>query len=389
MSRRLMTVAVAWLLPTAMSAMFRGVETKKVPVQRLAENIERQLTQKPDDIELRLNLARLYAMAYAQKVTEFAARSTGGDNLQAWFGAVPPYVPGPVKSVSNPEVEQRAAADLSRAISTYEDVVKRAPENFVAHLGLAWALEQAGRSAEAVSEYRKVVTLAWPVEQKSKGLTGSYNKPATAEAAERLRALLDPARDAQELASLREKVRELERQPRAITPIAIPLGVDVSAPLDRDARVIFDADGSGIPRRWTWIDKNAGWLVYDADGTGEITSALQWFGSVTFWLFWSNGYHALGALDDDGDGELRGEELRNLAIWHDRNQNGVSEKREVRSLAAHSIAALSCTYQSGDGVDVAAYSPRGALFADGTTRPSYDVILRSRGSAVTMTAPLH
>ena len=179
MNRRMMTVAIAALVPALMSAEFRGGETKKVPVQRLAENIERQLQQKPDDIELRLNLARLHAMAYAQKVTEYAARSAGGDNLRAWFGNVPPYVPGPVKSVSNPEVQQRAADDLSRAISTYEDVTKRAPDNFVAHLGLAWVLEQAGRKAEAVSEYRKVVQLAWPVEQKEGSLTASYNKCRT------------------------------------------------------------------------------------------------------------------------------------------------------------------------------------------------------------------
>lgn len=387
MNRRMMTVAIAALVPALMSAEFRGGETKKVPVQRLAENIERQLQQKPDDIELRLNLARLHAMAYAQKVTEYAARSAGGDNLRAWFGNVPPYVPGPVKSVSNPEVQQRAADDLSRAISTYEDVTKRAPDNFVAHLGLAWVLEQAGRKAEAVSEYRKVVQLAWPVEQKEGSLTASYNKPATSEAAERLKALLDPVQDAQELASLRERVRALERMPRMITPIAIPLGNDGSAPLDDEARVLFDADGSAVQRRWTWIDKDAGWLVYDAEGTGEITSALQWFGSVTFWLFWSNGYHALAALDDDGDRELRGAELRHLAIWRDANQNGVSEKGEIRSLAAHGIAALSCVYKLGDGVSVAARSPRGVLFGDGTTRPSFDVILRTGGSRGSVTVP--
>jgi hypothetical protein len=79
--------------------------------------------------------------------------------------------------------------------------------------------------------------------------------------------------------------------------------------------------------------------------------------------------------------------LGKLAIWHDKNQNGVSEKGEVRPLAAHGIAALSCAYQPGDGVGVAAYSARGVILGDGTTRPSYDVILRSVGRPVTLTAP--
>jgi hypothetical protein len=58
----------------------------------------------------------------------------------------------------------------------------------------------------------------------------------------------------------------------------------------------------------------------------------------TGWLFWSNGYEALRALDDNGDGELRGAELWKLAIWRGRNQNGVSEKGEVSPLTAHGIA---------------------------------------------------
>jgi hypothetical protein len=62
--------------------------------------------------------------------------------------------------------------------------------------------------------------------------------------------------------------------------------------LDPRERVRFDADGSG-PRDWTWITPEAGWLVHDADGAGTIDSALQLFGSVTFWLFWSNGYEPM------------------------------------------------------------------------------------------------
>ncbi len=164
--------------------------------------------------------------------------------------------------------------------------------------------------------------------------------------------------------------------PRAITPIAIPLTDDVPAHgiVDRLARVRFDADGAG-PRDWTWITPDAGWLVHDADDRGTITSALQWFGNVTFWLFWTNGYEPMRALDDDGDGELAGAELRHLAIWHDRNRDGVSDAGEVRPLATHGIVALSCHYVVGDGTRVAAYSPRGARLSDGRVRPTYDVIL--------------
>ena len=111
--------------------------------------------------------------------------------------------------------------------------------------------------------------------------------------------------------------------------------VRLDNPAERDIRGARDpkrdADGSALPR-WTWISSRAGWLVHDPRRTGEITSALQWFGNVTFWLFWENGYDALAALDDDADGELAGDELRDLAIWHDRNSTGTSEPtRFVRS----------------------------------------------------------
>jgi hypothetical protein len=386
--RRLSAVAaLVWLTFSAASAQFVKVETRKVPVQRLAENIERQLTQRPDDIQLRLNLARLHAMAYALRVAEFEARSTDGSNLEAWFGHVPRFIPGPVKGTRSAEHIERAKADLARAIDEYRAVVGRAPDNFIAHLGLAWSLEQAGRRGEAIAEYRQVVRLALPVEINRSFMWGQ--EPATIEAVTRLRALLDPVSDAKEIASLQGAVKELGPVGRMITPILIPLGPTSRPSVSREPHVVFDADGSGIPRRWTWTEKDAGWLVYDSDGSGEITSALQWFGNVTFWLFWSNGYQALAALDDNGNGELRGDELRHLAIWRDKNQNGVSEKGEVRPLAAHGIAALSCAHVAGDGESVAAVSPRGITMGDGTTRTSYDVILRTSGPPRSLTLPVH
>ena len=389
MRRALVSAAMLAGASALAGAIHMQIETKRVPVVRLAENIERQLKQKPDDVTLRLNLARLYAMAYALKVTEFDSRSKEGENLEAWFGYTPPTMPGAVKPAPTREHQERAKADLSRAVALYEDVIKRAPDSHIAHLGYAWSLEQAGRKPEAIAAYRKVVQLAWPIEAKREGFMVGQ-EPATTEAALRLKALLDPAKDAAEIAALNQKTAELATKGRAITPIAIRLGdEDVEAPGDPLARVRFDADGSGIARDWTWIQKDAGWLVYDAEGKGQITSALQWFGSVTFWLFWNNGYEALAALDDDGDGQLRGSELRHLAIWHDRNQNGISEHGEVRPLAKHRIIALSTRHEPGDGISVAACSKRGVVFANGTTRTSYDVILRTTGARHSLTAPVH
>ena len=193
-------------------------------------------------------------------------------------------------------------------------------------------------------------------------------------------ALLDTARDAKEIAQLQA---DLATQiiPRAVSPIVIPLrdGLNPDALLDDRARVHFDADGTALDREWTWISNAAAWLVYDAHHTGRITSALQLFGNVTFLLFWDNGYQALRALDDDGDGALRGHELDGLALWHDVNHNGVSDAREVRALSEWHIVALSTRHEvDTENAAYLASSSAGVTFADGSTRPTYDILLRAR-----------
>jgi len=175
---------------------------------------------------------------------------------------------------------------------------------------------------------------------------------------------------------LQAKQAQIKSLPRAITPVAIPLRDNLApeAIVDDHASVRFDADGTG-PRQWTWITPQAGWLVHDAKGRGEIASALQLFGNVTFWLFWSNGYEAMRALDDNRDDELTGTELRQLAIWRDIDRDGVSGPGEVQSLASLGIVALSCQYRHVDDPEFAAMSPVGVRFSNGATRPTYDVIL--------------
>jgi hypothetical protein len=101
------------------------------------------------------------------------------------------------------------------------------------------------------------------------------------------------------------------------------------------------------------------------------------FGGVTFWCFWDNGYQALAALDDDGDGWLRGKELDGLAIWHDANGNGICEPAEVKPLAEWGIVVLCCRADPGPPSPYcAAQASKGVVFKDGRSRPTYDVVLR-------------
>lgn len=371
--------ALVFLAPP-LGALYIRPDLEKIPVERLVKNLEEQAKKDPKNAMVRFNLARVHGMAYARKTNEVEVWK---DKLErgAWFGYEPAFVPfaKALVKIEDTVKLKEAQEHLRKAVSAYQETVKLQPDNLAARLGLAWTIEQTGDKKAAVEAYRKVIEAGWAKEKESKfGPLGGHF--ITQEASEYLIPLLDKDADKDEAATLKERVAYLKKLPRPITPIVLPLenGLGVSDLIDAGAKVRFDADGTG-PKHWSWISPKAAWLVHDPVRSGKIESGLQLFGNVTFWTFWDNGYQALALLDDNGDGELTGSELDGLALWHDRNGNGISEPGEVRSLKEHNIVGLSRDYRprSGDK-DCVAFSPHGVRFADGTTRATYDVILRVR-----------
>ena len=349
-------------------------EAENVPVDRVVVNLERMIAEKPQDTALRLNLARTHAIAFAQKVAELPVTKRDSQPL---FGDEVGYQQFVVRPPKDDQAAAVAQAHLKAAIAAYREVVKIDPNHSIANLGLGWCLAFTGDREGAKTALRKTIAVEWPRE---KDLGNSFGSMVL-EAWRHLRPLLDPVADAAELRTMAEHQAVISKQGRLITPIAIPLRANLDAfdITDDNASVLFDADGSGIPKRWTWITADAAWLVFDRKDRREVTSALQWFGSVTFWLFWNNGYDALRSLDDNGDGEIRGGELNGLALWHDRDRDGVSDAGEVRPVAHHGIAALSTRYEhDANHPDEIAWSRQGVTFASGEVRPTFDLVLRTR-----------
>jgi len=313
-------------------------------------------------------------MAYALKSNQI-----GVDALtqEPSFGNPPRNVPEKVIKSDDQAQERIARQHLDQAIELYETALTLAPDDVLVRLGYGWSLERRERKSDAIAQYRRVIDQAWE-RDKDLNAIGPFGEPVTAETIDYLVELLDPEKDAGEIEALGKRRQRFDRLPRLITPIAIPLrdGLVAGDLVDPAVSVHFDADGSGLARDWTWISRDVGWLVWDPTGRGSISSGRQLFGNVTFWLFWPTGYEALRALDDDGDGELRGKELAGLAVWRDFNQNGLSEAGEVEPLSSLGIVALSCSYRRAASRELAAFSPRGVTFQDGATRPSYDLVLR-------------
>ena len=275
---------------------------------------------------------------------------------------------------------KEAKTQLAAALDYYRHALALDPSMLSAELGYAWCLEQAGKKTEAIAEYRKTIDQGWKKEKAMTRANLGWHS-IVAEAAGYLKPLLNPDKDGKEIAELDRRAKQAAAIPRPVTPIAVALepGATAAEIEDHAARVRFDADGSGLPKQWSWITPRAAWLVYDSDGTGRVESALQMFGNVTFWCFWDDGYAALRALDDDGDGRLTGRELDHLALWHDANGNGRVDPGEVRALSAYGIVAVCCRGEvDRRDPDRQLHAAAGVTFADGRTRATYDIVLASR-----------
>jgi hypothetical protein len=371
---------VVGLLPCqAARAMYVRPDIEQVPVERLAKNLEKQMADNPTDVKVKVNLARLHGMAFALK-TDTAQVWRGRENQGVWFGFGPKNVPFAAKPTTDAKQEAAAKEHLKQAVALYEQAVKQAPDDPQILLGCAWCFDQSGDQKKAVELYRKAIDKAW-AKEKDMQRAGLGWQSIVAETTGYLVPLLDKEKNAAEIKELQARSEKLLRLPRPVTPIIVPLGdgLRLADLVDRSARVAFDADGSGEKKTWTWITPKAGWLVYDPQATGKVNSALQMFGGVSFWLFWENGYEALRALDDNGDGVLRGSELTGLAIWCDANGNGQVDPGEIRPLSYWGITEVSCRCVPGSReAGTAAQSPEGVRLQGGAIRPTYDVILEPR-----------
>jgi len=162
-----------------------------------------------------------------------------------------------------------------------------------------------------------------------------------------------------------------------ITPIVFSTTASTSLAdlLTPERTVRFDLDGDGIAEERPWIKPTTGLLAWDGDRDGRIASGRELFGSVTWWLFFSDGYRALDMLDDNRDGSLAAGELKGLCVWFDRDGNGQSDEGEVVPVERLGIAAIATRPTGCDGKSL--MHSAGIRFTDGRTVPTYDWIAPS------------
>lgn len=109
--------------------------------------------------------------------------------------------------------------------------------------------------------------------------------------------------------------------------------------------VLFDHDNDGIRTGTGWIKPGTGLLVLDRNGNGTIDNGSELFGDHTPLASGgtaANGFEALAQQDSNRDGVVDRDDhnWHQLQVWRDLNQDGISQRNELFTLAQAGIASL-------------------------------------------------
>jgi hypothetical protein len=277
-----------------------------------------------------------------------------------------PMIELPATPVAAPS--PAALARLRAARDHYQRALQLERNNLRALLGLAYAQDRLGSPRAARRTLRTLIDAGLP---KLSGPQSDWEDHAVlTEAAEHLSHLAKSVGDHAKIAALRERLGA-SRPMIYVTPIVVPLADAPFAQLvDAASPVAFDFSGTGDKRAQGWLRPDAAWLVWDPQARGQVRSGFDLIGAVAWAVFWSDGFEALRALDDDRSGDLTGAELGGLALWRDANANGASDAGEVAPVAAHAIVALAVRGDEQQRGLLTAQN--GVRFENGAVRPLYD-----------------
>jgi hypothetical protein len=112
----------------------------------------------------------------------------------------------------------------------------------------------------------------------------------------------------------------------------------------------FDFFGRAATIPTDWVSPATPWLARDLDGNGRIDDGGELFGSLTKLQDGSrasNGFLALAALDEDGDGRITSHDpgFADLLVWRDANQDRQSSPDELATVADAGIVAIALGYR--------------------------------------------
>lgn len=364
-----------------------------VPVDRLLTNVRDYIKNHSDDAQGYYVLGRLHSLAFASDTDTIEVYQKDKQDLPGFI----PWESIIVNRKAAGPLSEKARNHLLESVRNYKRAGELAPDQPMSFLGLGWMLESGAKYASqlgappgenntttnaalwterALAAYRKAYELTIKADLNQSGFGPGADAAISLEAGKGIIRILEARRrtdaEVKELASVRESIAVLADKPRAITPIIFPLNRNAALDdlLATDKIVRFDMAGDGEPGWWPWVKPDTGILVWDPKRSGRVESGLQLFGSVTWWISWQHGYQPLAILDDNKDSSLGGNELEGLAVWRDRNSNGISEPGEVLPVKELGIERISVA--ASERINGTLCNTSGLQLSNGTVLPTYD-----------------
>lgn len=379
--KRLFGIAIALGIVTIGTAKFPP--WSQVPVERLVKNLSQVLKSKPKDPETLYALGRVLYISFcnprAKKIElwqETPPEFLNHANLYDWKETKQKGEPTSITSIRMSIATLGLAVhyDQGKSRGLYPLTLACAYEASIpcASKIRPQATEKSWRES-AVANYLNAFDQASRKDGKEEFSTppgGLERSWVSVEAGEGILRLSPKHPRSKEISGHLSSMAKLPQAP--VTPIIFTLRQGRHLPdlLDSTRVVPFNLDGSGRKQAWTWVKPDTFFLVWQPTSSRKITSGTQLFGSATWWMKFRDGYAALAALDDDGNGWLAGKELNGIAAWRDENQNGKCDPGEVRSLASLGIVGLATNWASRSGASL--ISPTGLKLRDGRVLPTYD-----------------
>ena len=153
--------------------------------------------------------------------------------------------------------------------------------------------------------------------------------------------------------------------PLRLDPLSLDLNGDGkigTLPLARG--VHFDMDNSGFAEKLSWIAPEDGLLVNLADGATRVSNGSQLLGNETrlpSGELAADGFEALAALDDNGDGKVDAQDaaFAHLRVWQDKNSDGIASADELFTLDSLGIFSLATAYDASTWTDANGVEHRG------------------------------
>jgi hypothetical protein len=144
-----------------------------------------------------------------------------------------------------------------------------------------------------------------------------------------------------------------------VAPHVDPLVLDLDGDgietvgISATTHILFDHNNDGIKTGTGWVKGDDGLLVLDRNGNGVIDNGSELFGDSTMvnGVKATDGFSALRAEDTNKNSkfDVGDTNFTTVAVWQDKNQNGISQTNELHTLSELGIKSINLASTATSG----------------------------------------